>query len=86
MPLSQADLNNFEYKLQKRGFRRDDVFLHECKECHNQAVATYVISGKAGGRDIALCLECGKSWSHRSGSGLNERVEDPDFDLKKFLG
>jgi hypothetical protein len=84
MPI--ADLANLEYKLQKRGFRRDDIFFHECPSCKEQAVATYVIAGKAGGRDIALCLACGHARSWRSGSGLNERVEDADFDLRAFLG
>lgn len=80
------DLQTLEYKLKKRGFQRDDVLLHDCRECKEHAVATYKISGKVGGRDISLCLACGKSWSFRSGSGLNERVEDPNFDLRTFLG
>ena len=79
------DLDTLEYKLKKRGFRRDDVLLHECRECKENAVATYVIMGKSGGRDISLCLACGKSWSWRSVAGLEQRVEDPDFDLREFL-
>ena len=52
MPI--ADLQTLEYKLQKRGFRRDDVLLHECPSCKVKAVATYIIAGRTGGRDIAL--------------------------------
>lgn len=81
-----ADLDTLEYKLKKRGFRRDDVLLHECVNCKTQAVATYVIAGKSGGRDIELCLECGHARSHRSVAGLEQRVEDEGFDLRAFLG
>ncbi|HUJ58240.1 MAG TPA: hypothetical protein VLX92_07100 [Kofleriaceae bacterium] len=80
-----ANLDQLEYKLAKRGFRRDDLLLHECTTCHEQAVATYVIAGKAGGRDISLCLACGIARSWRSGAGLEQRVEDPGFDLAAFL-
>ena len=80
-----ADLDTIEYKLKKRGFRRDDVLLHECVKCNTQAVATYVIMGKSGGRDIGLCLECGHAVSHRSVAGLESRVEDENFDLHAFL-
>ena len=62
------DLQTLEYKLTKRGFRRDDVFLHECETCKERAVATYIIAkGRTGGRDIKLCLACGISRSWRSG-------------------
>ena len=81
-----ADLDTIEYKLKKRGFRRDDLLLHECTQCHTPAVATYIIAGKSGGRDIELCLECGHARSHRSVAGLEQRVEDPSFDLRSFLG
>ena len=81
-----ADLDTLEYKLKKRGFRRDDVLLHECTRCHANAVATYVIAGKSGGRDIELCVECGYARSHRSVAGLEQRVEDAGFDLRVFLG
>ncbi len=81
-----ADLSTLEYKLQKRGFRRDDVLLHDCDKCKEHAVATYVISGRTGGRDITLCLACGDSRSWRSSSDANQRVEDVGFDLRAFLG
>jgi hypothetical protein len=80
------DLQTLEYKLQKRGFRRDDVLLHECPDCKEQALATYIIAGKTGGRDITLCLACGKSRSWRSVAGAHQREEDPSFDLRTFLG
>jgi hypothetical protein len=80
------DLATLEYKLSKRGFRRDDVYLHQCESCHEQAVATYIIAGKSGGRDIKLCLACGVSRSWRSVAGLEERQEEPGFDLRTFLG
>jgi len=81
------DLETLEYKLHKRGFRRDDLLLHGCAKCgHEQAVCSFIIAGKSGGRDIKLCLHCGDARSWRSGSGLNERVEDIGFDLRAFLG
>lgn len=84
MPIS--DLETLAYKLGKRGFRRDDLFLHTCPACNERAVLTWVIAGKSGGRDIRLCAECGDSRSYRSGAGLTERVEDVGFDLRAFLG
>jgi len=80
------DLATLEYKLAKRGFRRDDVFMHECETCKERAVATYIIAGKSGGRDISLCLACGVSRSWRSVAGLEDRQEDVGFDLRAFLG
>jgi hypothetical protein len=80
------DLQTLEFKLSKRGFRRDDLLLHKCSTCEEQAVASYVIAGKTGGRDIKLCLACGKARSWRSVAGLNDRVEEENFDLRAFLG
>ena len=85
MALTQNELDTFEYKLRKRGFRRDDLLLHVCVDCHAKAVLTYVIMGRSGGRDIRLCAECGRSQSWRSVAGLEERAEDPGFDLREFL-
>lgn len=84
MPIE--DLETLEYKLGKRGFRRDDVFLHECLDCQEKAVLSYVISGRSGGRDISLCQACGVSRSWRSGAGQLQREEDIGFDLRAFLG
>ncbi len=83
MPID--DLDTLEYKLGKRGFRRDDVFFHECPACHERAVATYKIAGRVGGRDIAICQACGHAKSWRSGAGLEDRVADETFDIRAFL-
>ncbi len=84
MPIE--DLATLEYKLGKRGFRRDDLLLHECTDCKEKAMLTFVISGKTGGRDIRLCLACGVAKSWRSVAGLEDRQEDVGFDLRAFLG
>jgi hypothetical protein len=80
------DLETLEYKLRKRGFRREDVYVHECMACHEHAVLTYVTAGRTGGRDISLCQACGVVTSWRSGAGLEGREQDVGFDLRKFLG
>ena len=79
------NLEALEYKLTKRGFKQADLYHHECPSCHEQAVRVYGIGGKLGGRDIRLCLACGVCRSFRSGSGMEDRVEDPDFALDAFL-
>jgi hypothetical protein len=79
------DLGSIEHKLKKRGFRRDDLFLHVCAKCSEQAVLTYLISGRGGGRDIKICQACGDARSWRSGAGLEQREEDLQFDLHAFL-
>ncbi len=83
MPL--ADLATLERKLSKRGFRRDDVYLHQCEACKEQAVLRYVILGRSGGRDIAYCQACGAARSWRSVAGMETREEDLAFDLDAFL-
>ena len=85
-PSPVADLATLEHKLTKRGFRRDDLYLHECTACHEQAVLKYILTGKTGGRDISLCQACGDARSWRSGAGLEQREEDLTFDLRAFLG
>jgi hypothetical protein len=80
-----TDLDEIERKLAKRGFRRTDVFLHDCAACGTHAVIRYGVHGKIGGRDIALCQACGVAQSWRSSAGLNERELDPAFDLRAFL-
>jgi len=79
------DLGTVEYKLAKRGFRRDDVLLHDCEACKERAVLTYVIAGRSGGRDIKICQACGDARSWRSVAGLESRERDMDFDLERFL-
>ncbi len=84
--MAVKDLDTLVYKLRKRGFRQDDVLLHECPSCHERGVAIFVIAGKSGGRDIKLCTDCGEARSWRSVAGMEERVEDEGFDLRAFLG
>ena len=86
LQMAIPDLTTLEYKLSKRGFRRDDLLLHVCETCGEQAVLSYVIAGKSGGRDIKLCQACGHARSWRSVAGLEERAEDVGFDLRAFLG
>jgi hypothetical protein len=79
------DLQTLESKLVKRGFRREDAYLHECTDCKQQAVLKYVLAGKTGGRDISLCQACGVSRSWRSSANFEAREEDRGFDLRAFL-
>ena len=79
------DLPTLERKLSKRGFRRDDLYLHQCSACNEQAVASYIIQGKVGGRDIKVCQACGIARSWRTGAGMEQREEDVAFDLATFL-
>jgi hypothetical protein len=83
MPI--ADLAQLQAGLKQRGFRQDDAVLHECPDCQTRALARYVIAGRSGGRDITLCLDCGRARSWRSGAGLEQRTEDLTFDLRAFL-
>ena len=84
--ISLDQLTALEARLRKRGFRRDDVFLHVCPSCGEQAVIRYIIvAGRTGGRDISLCQACGQATSWRSGAGLEGREQDLSFDLHAFL-
>ena len=85
-PPSANELATLESKLTKRGFRRGDGYLHQCGSCGEQAVLQYVLVGRTGGRDIALCQACGAAASWRSGAGLEGREQDLGFDLHAFLG
>jgi protein-arginine kinase activator protein McsA len=83
MPID--DLATLEAKLVKRGFRREDGYVHPCTECKEQAVLKYVLVGKTGGRDISLCQACGVARSWRSDATFQTREEDRNFDLRAFL-
>ena len=83
--MSPRDLEALERKLNKRGFKRTDVYLHDCMTCKEHAAIIYAIAGKIGGRDIAYCQACGAAHSWRSGAGLESREIDPTFDLDTFL-
>jgi hypothetical protein len=85
MPLSERELETIEYKLKKRGFKQTDVYHHECPTCNEKAVRIYGIMAKVGGRDIRLCLACGKATSFRNSAGMEGREEDANFDLAAFL-
>lgn len=80
-----ADLDTLVASLKKRGFRQDDVFLHECGACGEHSVAVFTVLGRVGGRDIWLCTACGDAKSWRAGAGMEGRALDPDFDLRTFL-
>lgn len=72
--------------LQQRGFRLDDAVPHDCPDCKERALARYALpGGRLGGRDISLCLACGKARSWRSSGGMTERREDTNFDVEQFL-
>jgi transcription elongation factor Elf1 len=87
MPQPSSDeLDAIDRKLAKRGFRRIDVYLHQCTACNEQAVLKYGTMGRTGGRDIALCQACGSATSWRSVAGLEAREQDLAFDLGAFLG
>jgi hypothetical protein len=79
------DLQTIEYKLNKRGFKRSDVYFHKCEKCNEQAVVVFAILGRSGGRDIQICQACGDARSWRNGAGMEEREEDKTFDLTAFL-
>jgi hypothetical protein len=83
MPI--ANLSDIQQKLLKRGFKMHSPLLSRCETCSADAVATYLIAGKSGGRDITLCHECGHARSWRSAPGLEERTEDTSFKLDEFL-
>ncbi|MBP6631737.1 MAG: hypothetical protein KBG28_13905 [Kofleriaceae bacterium] len=71
--------------LVKRGFKHDDPLGHECAGCGEFAVVRYVLQSRLGGRDIDLCIRCGlaRSWSRRAGT--EDREEEAEFDLIRFL-
>ena len=79
------DLAALEHKLSKRGFRRDDLFLHQCEKCNESAVVSYIIQGRVGGRDIKICQACGDARSWRNDAGMEQREEDLAFDLSAFV-
>jgi hypothetical protein len=80
-----ADLDTLIHKLKKRGFHQDDVLLHECPACKERGVVVFAILGRSGGRDIRVCTACGDARSWRAAAGMEERTQDPDFDLRAFL-
>lgn len=80
-----AELDAERAAMTKRGFRRGDLYYHQCPTCKEQAVEKWELVGKPGGRDIDLCLACGKSWSWRRRPEREDREVDPGFVLWTFL-
>ncbi len=78
-------LDRWRPALVKRGFRRDDLYYHQCPACSEQAVEKYALVGKPGGRDIDLCLACGQARSWRRRPEREDRELDATFDLPTFL-
>lgn len=72
-------------KMTKRGFRREDLYYHQCPSCQEHAVEKWGLFGRPGGRDIDLCLACGSSWSWRRRPDYEKREADTTFDLATFL-
>jgi hypothetical protein len=79
------DLDALVRKLQKRGFTQSDAFVHECPECKQRGVLIFAITGRSGGRDIRICMECGDAKSWRNVAGMEGREADPTFDLREFV-
>ena len=83
--MTEQEFDTLVYKLGKRGFKRDDLYFHECPACAKQSVVIFAIAGRSGGRDIRVCHECGDARSSRTGAGMDGRIDDPGFDLATFL-
>jgi hypothetical protein len=86
-PLTEEEqrIEGYRRALTKRGFRRDDLYYHVCPDCSVQAIEKWGLFGKPGGRDIDLCLACGKARSWRRRPDYEKREADETFDLVTFL-
>jgi hypothetical protein len=81
--MEPSKVASLQRKLKARGFKVEGVREH-CADCNASTVMLYVISGRIGGRDIEWCGSCSKIRSFRR-TASDERIEEPDFDLEKFL-
>ena len=84
MSRTDAEIENLEYKLKKRGLTRDPIPVG-CDACGVRAVFLYATKQtNIGGRTISWCHACQheRGW-RRPGGG--DQVEDADFDLEAFL-
>jgi hypothetical protein len=70
-------------KLLKRGFKRDSV-KDFCEACRVSALHVYKLLGRTGGRDVKMCMACGKISSFRR-SANDDVTEEIGFDLDAFL-
>ncbi len=85
MSRSQAEIEALERKLSKRGFLRDPRPV-TCESCDEVAVFSYRIPHtNIGGRSIDWCHACQRERGWRRPGG-GDRVEEPGFDLERFLG
>lgn len=84
MSRSGPEIATLEYKLDKRGFRRDPRPI-DCHACGERAVFIYAIKHtNIGGRSIEWCHHCDDQRGFtRPGGG--DRVEEDHFDLERFL-
>lgn len=84
MSRTAADIENLNYKLDKRGFRRDPRPI-QCEACGERALFQYSLKlTSLGGRQIDWCHHCHveRAWVRRD---AEERELDPGFDLEAFL-
>ena len=73
-------------KLKERGFRPSDR-VQICERCEEYGEEAWSLKGGQGmgGRDLAYCMNCGRSRSWKGSIGGQRMVEDP-FDIVTFLG
>ena len=84
MSRSESEIDTIEFKLDKRGFKRElrPIF---CESCGERASFVYAIKHtNIGGRMIEWCHACGREVSWRRPDG-DERIADEGFDLEQFL-
>jgi hypothetical protein len=82
---SDADIENLNYKLDKRGFRRDPRPV-VCDGCGERALFQYALKQtNLGGRQIEWCYACDleRAYTRRPDQ---ERALDAGFSLESFLG
>ena len=83
--MASPEIESQRRAIIKRGFKKDDLYFHECTKCAVRAVEKYVLISRHGGRDIELCCACGDARSFTRRAGIEDREEDSAFDLDAFL-
>jgi hypothetical protein len=81
--MEPSQIASLQRKLKQRGFKTEGMREH-CSKCNLSAVILYVISSRVGGRDIEWCQNCEVIRSFRRSAG-DERIEEENFDIEKFL-